>query len=113
MSNPEPRSNIIARTVQRNNPHEQVIGDAVGAVVGEVALDAYVKAQISAPEVTERILELENCIYQLCTGIFALADIDKHRELRLAAEDAASVLKNHLEVDSSKYRIRTELGSLK
>jgi len=43
----------------------------------------------------------------------ASSDIEKHPELRAAAEDAKLVLKNRLEVDDSKHRFHSELGLFK
>jgi hypothetical protein len=77
---------------------------------GEVALDAYVRAQTSAPEVVRRITELDNCLQRLANAALALADVASHLELRAAAEEAKLVLKNRLEVDDTKHRFRSELG---
>jgi len=60
--------------------------------------------------------ELENSLQRLANAVFASGEVDKHPELRAAAEEAKQVLKNRLEVDNtdrSKHRIHTELGALK
>jgi len=44
-------------------------------IEGEVQMDAYVKAQASAPQVVKRITELENCIWRLCDE---LSRFDEH-----------------------------------
>ena len=79
----------------------------------EVALDSYVKAQTSAPEVVKRINELENCLQRLANAAFASGNIDKRPQLRAAAEEAKLLLKNRLEVDDTKHRFHSELGLVK
>jgi hypothetical protein len=78
-----------------------------------VALDAYVKAQTSTPQVAKRITDLENCLQRLANAALASGDIDRHPDLRAAAEEAKLVLKNRLEVDDTKHRFRSELGLVK
>jgi len=77
------------------------------------ALDTYVKAQTSAPEVVKRITELENCLQHLANAVSAFFNLDKHEELRTAVEQAKLALKNRLEVDESKHRFRSELEKIK
>lgn len=79
---------------------------------GEVALDTYVRAQTSAPEVVKRITELETCLQQLASAAMKAVQEDRHPELRAAVEEAKLVLKDRLEIDESKHRFRTELGRI-
>jgi hypothetical protein len=104
---------VVPQVVHPVNDGETTISQYVEKIEGEVALDAYVKAQTSGPEIVKRINELENCLQRLANAALASTDIDNHPELRAAAEDAKLVLKNRLEVDDSKHRFRSELGLFK
>jgi hypothetical protein len=73
-------------------------------IEGEVQMDAYVKAQVSAAPVVKRITELENCIWRLCDE---LSRYDKQNRVLL---EAALVLKNRLEVDPEAHRFHSQLG---
>jgi len=113
MANPDPLVGIIPRAVHRVNDGETTISEHLEKIEGEVALDAYVRAQTSAPEVVKRIAELENCLQRLANAALASSVIDRHPELRAAAEEAKLVLKNRLEVDDTKHRFHSELGVFK
>lgn len=114
MSDRNPLAGIVPRVVHPVNDGEVTISQSVEKIEGEVALDAYVKAQTSAPEVVKRITELENCLQRLANAVSeASGDITSHSGLRAAAEEAKLVLKNRLEVDVNKHRVRTEMGELK
>jgi hypothetical protein len=113
MPNPNPLAGIVPQVVHPLNDGETTITEYVEKIEGEVALDTYVKAQISAPEVLKRITELENCVWRLASAALALSDVDEHPELRAAAEEAKLVLKNRLEVDESKHRFHSELRAFK
>jgi hypothetical protein len=89
---------------------ETTISEYVEKIEGEVALDSYVKAQTSAPEVVKRITELESCLQRLANAVLASRDINRHPELRAVAEEAKLLLKNRLEVDDTKHRFHSELG---
>src|SRR5205809_3049086 len=110
MADPDPLAGIVPRAVHPVNDGETTISQYVEKIEGEVSLDAYVKAQTSAPEVVKRITELENCLQRLANAVLALSDIDKRPELRAAAEEAKLLLKNRLEVDATKHRFHSELG---
>jgi hypothetical protein len=112
MSDRNPLAGIVPRVGHRADADEVTIVQQIERIEGEVALDAYVKAQMSAPEVVKRITELENCLQRLANAALAASDVDEHPELRAFAEDAKLVLKNRLEVDNTKHRVRTELGVL-
>src|SRR5579862_6797050 len=105
-----PLAGIAPRVVHRDDVDETVIAQQIEKIEGEVALDAYVKAQTSAPEVVKRITELENSLQRLANAVFALGDFEEHPELRAIAEEAKLVLKNRLEVDNTKHQIKTEMG---
>jgi hypothetical protein len=110
MPNDNPLAGIVPRVVHPVNDGETTITEFIEKIEGEVALDTYVKAQTSAPEVVKRITELENCLWRLASGVLTLSDIDRHPELRAVAEEAKVALKNQLEVDESKHRFHSELG---
>lgn len=110
MSDRNPLAGIVPRIVHRADKDETTISRVVEKIEGEVALDAYVRALVSAPQVVKRITELENCLQRLANAALELTDVDTHPELRSFAEEARLVLKNRLEVDDTKHRIKTELG---
>jgi len=113
MPNRNPLAGIVPRIGHRTDRDETTVAQQIDKIEGEVALDAYVRSQVSAPEVVKRITELENSLQRLANAVFASNEADKHPELRLAAEEAKQVLKNRLEVDNSDHRIHTELGPFK
>jgi Zn-dependent oligopeptidase len=110
MPDPNSLAAIIPRYVRPVNDGETTVTEHIEKIEGEVALDTYVKAQTSAPEVVKRITELENCLQRLASAVLCLSDVDRHAELRAAAEEAKLVLKNRLEVDDTKHRFHSELG---
>ncbi|PYU00952.1 MAG: hypothetical protein DMG38_05220 [Acidobacteria bacterium] len=112
MANPNPLAGVVPQVVHPVNDGESAISEYVEKIEGEVALDTYVKAQTSAPEVVGRITELENCLQRLASAVLTSIDVHKNPELRAAAEQAKLTLKNRLEVDASKHRFRSELGVL-
>ena len=113
MPNPNPLGGVVPQVVHPVNDGETTISQYVEKIEGEVALDSYVKAQTSAPEVVRRITELENSLQRLASAVLTSSDVDKRPELRAAAEDAKLVLKNRLEVDENKHRFHSELGAFK
>jgi hypothetical protein len=113
MANPNPLAGVAPQVDHPVNDGETTITQYVEKIEGEVALDTYVKAQTSAPEVVKRITELENCLQRLASAVLSSSDVDKHPELRAAAEEAKLVLKNRLEVDDAKHRFHSELGVFK
>jgi len=110
MPDPNPLAGILPRVVHPQNDGENTISQYVEKIEGEVALDSYVRAQSSAPEVVQRITELENSLQRVASAALSMGDLDQHPELRAAAEEAKLVLKNRLEVDEAKHRFHTELG---
>jgi hypothetical protein len=113
MANPNPLAGVVPQVVHPVNDGETTISEYVEKIEGEVALDTYVKAQTSAPEVLKRITELENCLQRLASAVMTSSEVDRHPELRAAAEEAKLVLKNRLEVDDNKHRFHSELGVIK
>ena len=113
MPNQNPLAGVVPQVVHPVNDGETTITEHIEKVEGEVALDTYVKAQTSAPEVVKRITELENCLQRLASAAMTLIQDDRHSELRAAAEEAKLLLKNRLEVDESKHRFHSELGAIK
>src|ERR1700720_209672 len=101
MPNQNPLAGVVPQVVHPVNHGETAITEYVEKIEGEVALDTYVKAQTSAPEVVKRITELENCLQRLASVVLASSDVERHPELRAAAEQAKLVLKNRLEVDDT------------
>jgi len=113
MANPNPLAGVVPQVVHPVNDGETTVSQYVEKIEGEVALDSYVKAQTSAPEVVKRITELENCLQHLANAALASSDIEEHPELRAAAEEAKLILKNRLEVDDTRHRFHSELGKIK
>jgi hypothetical protein len=113
MPNPNPLAGVVPQVIHPVNNDETTIAEYVEKIEGEVALDTYVKAQTSAPEVVKRITELENCLQRLTSAVRALQEFDRHPELRAPAEEAKLLLKNRLEVDVTKHRFHSELGVIK
>jgi len=113
MANQNEFAGVLPKVIHPKNDQEATIPLYVEKIEGEVALDRYVKAQTSAPEVAERITELETCLQRLASAVMTSTDLDKHPELRAAAEEAKLALKNRLEVDESKHRFHSELGVFK
>jgi hypothetical protein len=112
MPNQNPLAGVVPQVIHPVNDGETYIAEHIEKVEGEVALDTYVKAQTSAPEVVKRITELENCLQHLANAASAEINLDKHPELRAAIEEAKLVLKNRLEVDEGKHRFHSELGRI-
>jgi hypothetical protein len=113
MPNPNPLAGVVPQVVHPVNDGETTITEPIEKIEGEVALDTYVKAQTSAPEVVKRITELENCLQRLASAVMTSIHDDWHPELRAVAEEAKLVLKNRLEVDESEHRFHSELGRIK
>ena len=112
MANPNPLVGVVPQVVHPVNDGETTITEPIEKIEGEVALDTYVKAQTSRPEVVARITELENCLWRLADAVLHASTIGLHPELRAAAEEAKLVLKNRLEVEESKHRFSSELGRI-
>ncbi len=68
-----PLQGIAPKAGHSANEGEAAISQYVEKIEGEVALDAYVRAQVSAPEVAKRITELENCLQRLANAVRLLS----------------------------------------
>jgi len=112
MANPNPLAGVVPRVVHPLNDGETTITEHIEKIEGEVALDTYVRAQTSAPEVVKRITELENGLQRLANALSTSIDVDRHPELRAAADEAKLLLKDRLEIDDSKHRFHSELGKI-
>lgn len=112
MANQNEFAGVFPQVIHPINDGETAITEYVEKVAGEVALDTYVKAQTSAPEVVKRITELETCLQHLASAVMTSSAVHTHPELRAAAEEAKLVLKNRLEIDESQHRFHTELGRI-
>jgi len=114
MANQNELAGVVPKVIHPRIDGETYVGEYVEKIEGEVALDAYVKAQTCAPEVVKRITELEDCLQRLANAVFAVVDsVEGHPELRTTAEEAKLVLKNRLEVNDSQHQFHSELGLLK
>jgi hypothetical protein len=113
MANQNEFAGVFPKVIHPRIDGETTITEHIEKIEGEVALDSYVKAQTSAPEVVKRIIELENSLQHLANAISNCFDLAKHPELRTAVEEAKLVLKNRLEVDETKHRFHSELGRIK
>jgi predicted CoA-binding protein len=86
-------SNIIPiRPTLRADVDETAVTEQVQQIPGELDLDRVIKAQLSAPEVAQRITELEDCLWAVAQE---LRRLDPKSAL---AERAGLVLKNRLEI---------------
>lgn len=112
MANQNEFAGVFPKVIHPINDGETAITEYVEKIEGEVALDSYVKAQTSAPEVVKRITELETCLQQLASAAVDSLNGGDHAHLRTAVEDAKLVLKNRLEIDESKHRFHSELGRI-
>ena len=82
---------VFPKVIHPRNDGETYIAEHIEKVEGAVALDAYVKAQTSAPQVIKRITELEDCLQRLANSVFTLLNTqERNPELRAAAEEANS-----------------------
>jgi hypothetical protein len=111
MPDHNPISGIVPRPAGRSGSDEAAIVQLIEKIGGEVGADAYIKALISAPEVEARITDLENCLQRLASAVIALPDINRRRRLQAVAEEAATLLKNRLEVDDLTRRVKQRVRS--
>ncbi len=109
--NSNPLRGIVPKVAHKDDVDDTAFVELIEKLPGEVAFDAYVKAIMSAPEVAERITELENCLQRLANAVWASGLIDKGSGLREATEEAAIVLKNRLEVGAVASRIRKRVSA--
>lgn len=106
-----PLRGIVPKVVHKDDVDDAALVELIQKLQGEVPFDAYLKALMSTPEIAERITELENCLQRLANAVWASGSIDKNPALRAAAEEAALVLKNRLEVDDVASRISKRVSA--
>jgi predicted CoA-binding protein len=86
-------SNIIPiRPPLRADADETAVTEQVEQIPGELDLDRVIKARLSAPEVTQRITELEDCLWALTQ------ELQRLDPKSAVIERAKLVLKNRLEI---------------
>ena len=112
MANPNPLAGVVPQVIHPVNDGETNITEHIEKIEGEVALDTYVKAQTSAPEVIKRITELENCLWRLANALSTSIDLNCYPELRVATDEAKLILKERLEIDETQHRFHSELGRI-
>ena len=112
MPDQDPPLSMFPRVVHPKNDDRTTIAQYIEKREGEVQLDKYVRAQTSAPEVVERITELENCLWRLADAATQSNKSDEDPALRSAIEEARLILNNRLEVDDAKHGFHSELGPL-
>ena len=119
MANQNEFAGVFPKLIHPRNDGETTISEYIEKVEGEVALDTYVRAQTSAPEVVKRITELETALQVLASAAMNALNNDHKEEcdenrfqLRAAVESAKLALKNRLEIDETKHRFHSELGSI-
>jgi hypothetical protein len=84
-----PLRGIVPKVVHKNDVDDIALVELIEKLPGEVPFDAYVKALMSTPEVSERITQLENCLQRLANAVRASGLTDKSPGLRAATEEAA------------------------
>ena len=89
----------------RDDVEQAPIGVQARAAPGEVALDAVIRAQSTAPQIARRITELETCLWALADYLERRA-FDK--EGLALVERARETLKTRLEIDEAP----TEQGEI-
>jgi hypothetical protein len=58
----------------RDDKDTAEIAQVLESVPGQVQLDAVIKAQMSVPQIVERMVTLENCVWHLARAIVLLPD---------------------------------------
>jgi hypothetical protein len=58
----------------RNDRETAEIAQVLESVPGQVELDAVIKAQMSVPQIVERMVKLERCVWHLARAIVLLPD---------------------------------------
>jgi hypothetical protein len=63
-----------AKPPSRDDKDIAEIAQVLESVPGQVQLDAVIKAQMSVPQIVERMVKLENCVWHLASAIVLLPD---------------------------------------
>jgi hypothetical protein len=93
MANADPLASLVPRLAYPPSDGESTVTKPVEKIEGEVALDTYVKAQTSMPEVVKRITDLENCVWRLAEAVLTSINVRRRSELRAIAEEVKLLLK--------------------
>jgi hypothetical protein len=120
MANQNEFAGVFPKVIHPSIDGQVTISQYEEKIEGQVALDTYVRAQTSAPEVAKRITELETSLQVLANAAMRVLNEDAHEErrdknrstLRATVEEAKLTLKNRLEIDETKHRFQSELGSI-
>jgi hypothetical protein len=75
-----------------------VVEQTAEAVPGEIELDAVVKAQSSSPQVVDRMVKLENCIWSLAGVLLLLPEATRERIGAVEAIEQARILLHQSQV---------------
>lgn len=72
------------------------IAQLLESVPGQVELDAVIKAQMSVPQIVERMVKLENCVWHLASALLSLPDnaIDAATRRKLIEETRPLLLQS-------------------
>jgi hypothetical protein len=91
----------------RDDQDTAEIAQVLESVPGQVELDAVIKAQMSVPQIVERMVALENCVWRLARAIVLLPDnaIDSATRRKLIEEArplllGSKVLNHNLELQT-------------
>jgi hypothetical protein len=88
-------SNIFPfRPASRSDADETAVTEQMEQIPGELDVDRVIKAQAAAPQVRQRITELENCLWAAAEELFRLDPKSA------TAERAKLVLKNRVEIET-------------
>lgn len=89
----------------RDDAEETEISMQVEAAPGEVALDAIIRAQATAPQIAKRVRRLENCLWALANYLEQRGVDDEGRAL---IQEARELLKSRLEIANTRKRSAAE-----
>lgn len=96
-----------AKPPSRDDQDTAEIAQVLESVPGQVELDAVIKAQMSVPQIVERMVALENCVWRLARAIVLLPDnaIDSATRRKLIEEArplllGSKVLDHNLELQT-------------
>lgn len=83
----------------RDDAEEAEISMQVEAAPGEVALDAIIRAQATAPQIAKRLRRIENCLWALANYLEQRGVDDQGRDL---VQEARELLKSRLEIANTR-----------
>jgi hypothetical protein len=107
MKEPSMSELFPAKPPSRDDQDTAEIAQVLESVPGQVELDAVIKAQMSVPQIVERMVALENCVWRLARAIVLLPDnaIDSATRRKLIEEArplllGSKVLDHNLELQT-------------